>query len=241
MLLSLLVPWMAPQQVEAPPAPVAVEEGARLLSARLVEAALAFAQTEAARLPGSYRIRLVQTPLAPRIAQGIPRIEVSHMSKKDPSGRFFVTLKVLVDGRLAGYSRVDLEGTWSGNLLRAKENLPRKGVPAPQQLELAAFEGLPPAGAIGTFPEGYRLRQPVQAGRYITQADLESIPLVKAGDRVRLTAHYECLSITTDGVARNSAARGERVRVELNGTRKLVQGQVSGEGEVHLAGYPEAK
>jgi flagella basal body P-ring formation protein FlgA len=160
------------------------------------------------------------------------------MSKKDPSGRFFVALKVLVGGHLAGYARVDLEGTWTGNLLKAKENLPRKGVPTEAQLDSAPFEGLPPAGAITAFPEGYRLRQPVQAGRFITQADLELVPMVKAGERVRLTASYQSLSIATEGVARNSAARGERVRVELGGTRKLVQGLVSGGlrgGQIKLA------
>lgn len=239
MLLLLLVPPVAPPQLEASPS--AVPEGGAAFAARLAEEGLAFAEAEAAKLPGSYRIRIVQNPVPPRLLSGTPRIEISHLSKKEPCGRFFVALKVLMDGRLAGYARVDLEGTWRGNLLKAKENLPRKGIPFPAQLEVASFEGQPPPGAIAEFPEGYRLRQPVQAGRFITLADLEPIPLVKAGDRVRLTACFESLSIATDGVARNSAAKGERVRVELGGTRKLVQGLVSGDGEVRLAGYEPAK
>lgn len=239
MLLLPPVPPIQPPQQEAQPSPI--PDGAAAFAARLAEAGLAFAEAEAAKLPGSYRIRIVQTPVPPRVLQGSPRIEVSHLSKKDPCGRFFVALKVMVEGRLAGYARVDLEGSWTGNLLKAKENLPRKGIPSTAQLEVASFEGQPPPGAIAEFPDGFRLRQPVQAGRFITQADLEPIPLVKAGDRVRLTACFESLSIATDGVARNSAAKGERVRVELGGTRKLVQGLVSGDGEVRLAGYEPAK
>jgi flagella basal body P-ring formation protein FlgA len=239
MLLALLLSGMAPPVVAAPAAAQAESRGP--LASRLAEAALAYAEAEAARLPGTYRIQLVQLPVPPLISRGEPRIEVSHLSKKDPSGRFFVALKVFADGRLAGYARVDLEGTWTGNLLKAKEDLPRRGVPAPEQLESAPFEGLPPAGALTSFPEGYRLRQPVQSGRFITHADLEAIPLVKAGDRVKLVASYQSLTIATEGVARSSAAKGERVRVELGGSRKVVQGLVSGEGEVSLSGFEAPK
>ena len=220
---------------EAPPAPaVALEE-------QIVEQAIAYAQAQSARLPGSYRFRLLQKPVVPRMVEGEVRIEVSHLSKRDPSGRFFVAMKLLVAGRMAGYTRVDLEGLWTGSLLRAKENLPRKALPDPARFETVSFEGPPPPGALARIPEGQRLRQPLQAGRYLTQADLEAIPLVKAGDRVRLTVAAENLSIITDGLARNSAALGERVRIELSGTRKLVLGVVSGEGEARLAGFQETK
>ena len=239
MVLLLLLPPTTPPQAEA--APIPIPQVDHQLASQLVEEALAFAEAAAEKLPGVYRIRLVQAPVTPRIPSGDPRIEVSHMSKKDPSGRFFVAMKIMVDGRLAGYARVDMEGTWNGSLLRAKESLPRKGVPSTDQLDSAPFTGLPPPGAIASFPDGYRLRQPIQAGRFITQADLEPIPLVKAGERVRLMACYSSLSIVTDGVARNSAAMGERVRVELSGSRKQVQGLVSGEGEVRLAGYEPSK
>lgn len=239
MVLLLLVSSLTAPPMEAP-APLPALQSAQL-AAQIADVAIAFAEAEAARLPGTYKIRLLQAPVAPKAVQGQPRIEVSHMSKKEPSGRFFVALKVLHQGRLIGYSRVDLEGTWTGNLLRAKENLPRKAIPEDAQLDPAPFEGLPPAGAITSFPPGFRLRQPVQAGRFITLADLEAIPLVKAGDRIRLSAVFASLTIATDGVARNSAALGERVRVELSGSRKQVQGLVSAEGEARLAGFEPAK
>jgi flagella basal body P-ring formation protein FlgA len=239
MLVLLLTSGMAAPSAEA--TALVPEDGSKVLASRLAEAALAFAEAEAAKLPGSYKILLVQPPVAPRILHGDPRIEVSHLSKKEPTGRFFVALKVTVEGRLAGYVRVDLDGTWTGNLLKAKEDLVRKAIPEPSQLDSTPFEGLPPPGALTAFPEGYRLRQAVQAGRFITRGGLELVPMVRAGERVRLTATFQGLSIAMEGVARNSAARGERVRVELSGTRKLVQGTASGEGEVRLAGFEASK
>lgn len=208
------------------------------LATRVAEEALAFAEAEAAKLPGSYRIRLVQAPAVPR---GEPRIESMRLSKNEPTGRFFVSLKLLAEGRPAGFARVDLEGTWNGNLLRAKESLARKAVLDPSQLESSPFQGTPPPGALTEFPEGMRLRQPVSAGKVLTRADLETIPLVQAGERVKLTAAVPGLTILVEGTARSTGGQGDRVRVEISTTRRLVQAIVSGSGETRLAGFESTK
>lgn len=210
-------------------------------AARVAEEALAFAEAEAAKLPGSYRIRLVQPPVLPPMPRGEPRIDTLRLSKNEPTGRFFVSMKLLAEGRPAGFARVDFESSWSGNLIRAKESLARKAVPEPSQLESSPFQGTPPPGALTEFPEGMRLRQPVSAGKVLTRADLESIPLVQAGERVKLTATVPGLTILVDGTARSTGGQGDRVRVEISSTRKLVQAVVSGSGETHLAGFEPAK
>lgn len=215
---------------------MAEEPGGAPFAARLAEQAVAFAEGEAARLPGSYRIRLVQPPVLPPAPKGELRIDTLRLSKAEPTGRFFVTARLLADGRPAGFARVDLEGSWSGSLLRARESLPRKTVPEPSQLEPATFEGTPPPGALMAFPEGMRLRQPVNAGKVLTRADLEPVPLVQAGERVKLTASVPGLTILVEGTARSTGGQGERVRVEVGGTRKLVQAVVSGQGETRLSG-----
>lgn len=238
--LLLLASPDGPLRIEPPAAaPAAASELA--FRDRLVEAATAFAQAEAERLPGQYRIRLVQPPAVPVAPRGELRIDSLRLSKADPVGRFFVTLRLLDGGRPAGFARVDFEGSWSGQLLRAREALPRKAVPDPTQLESTPFQGTPPPGAVTAFPEGMRLRQPVNAGKVITRADLEMIPLVQAGERVRLTAECPGLSILVEGTARSTGGQGERVRVEVAGTRKLVQAVVSGLGETRLGGPDPAK
>jgi flagella basal body P-ring formation protein FlgA len=215
------------------------EAAAIEFQSRLAGEALAFAEAEAAKLPGTYRIRLVQPPNPPAVPRGEVRVDSLRLSKGEPTGRFFVSLKLSAEGRPAGYARVDLEGTWTGSLLRTRENLPRKAVLDPSMLESTPFEGTPPPGSLTAVPEGMRLRQPVNAGKVLTRADLESIPLVQSGERVRLSAMLPGLSIQVEGTARNTGGQGERVRVEIAGTRKLVQAIVSGEHETCLAGFDQ--
>lgn len=215
--------------------------GGTAFGIRLVEEAVAFAEGEAARLPGAYSFHVLQAPSLPPLPRGELRIDSLRLSKGEPTGRFFVTAKLLADGRPAGFARVDLEGTWTGQLVRCRESLPRKAVPEASQLESAPFQGTPPAGALTAFPEGMRLRQPVRAGKVLTRSDLEPIPLVQAGERVRLTAAAPGLTILVEGTARSTGGQGERVRVEVGSNRRLVQAVVSGPGETRLPGSDTGK
>ncbi|MBI4912218.1 MAG: flagellar basal body P-ring formation protein FlgA [Acidobacteria bacterium] len=211
------------------------------LAGRIQAEALAQAEREARGLPGTYRFRTVGVPALPPLAGPDARVEFSHLSKKEPSGRFFATFRISKDGRQLGFARADLEGSWTGLVLRAKESLPRKSVPDESQVESAALEGTPPPGALTVLPDGHRLRQPVPAGRVLTFADLEPIPLVQAGERIRLTAAQPGVTIVAEATARGTGCLGQRVRVELPGSRKWVHAQVNGQGEAVLEGFSKGK
>jgi len=129
---------------------------------------------------------------------------------------------------------VDLQGTWYGQLLKARGSLPRKSVPSPDQLESVAFEGAPPAGALTAWPEGYRLRVQVAPGKILTRSDLEPVPLIVAGDRVRLLLQRGTLSVGTEATAMSPGAKGDKVRLEVQGGKKQVQAVVTGKGEAEL-------
>lgn len=210
------------------------------LADRVVQTALDFAEVQGAALGGEPRFQVLQPPQLPplRLRGGDLRTEALALSKREPLGRFFVTVRILEDGRAVGFTRVDLEGKWSGTVLKARESLARRSVPGELQLEVAPFEGVPPSGALSRFPEGHRLRQPVPAGRILTHADLEPIPLVSAGERIRLTASWDDLCISTEAIARSSGAAGERVRLELPGSRKALVGVVAGPGEARITWGP---
>ena len=192
--------------------------------------ALAYVQTQAAGLPGAYVFRVVKAPLLPR-STGDLRFEPSHLSKRDLSGRFFASFKVSLDGRPLGMVRVDLDGQWQGKLLRTRMALARKAVVEEAQVEVIAFEGTPPAGALAELPEGFRLRQAVPPAHLLTRSDLEAIPVILAGDRVRLEVVNGDLTIAVETVARSSGAVGDKVRLELPTSRKAMQGVVTGPGE----------
>ncbi len=202
---------------------------------RLADAALAFAQTEAAKLGGEHHFKVAQPPRVPPTRPGgVVTYEPSHLSKREPLGRFFVVLALKVDGERVGMVRVDLEGNWVGTVLRAKGDLARKTELSADQVEPSPFDGVPPEGALTEVPQGQRLLRSVVSGKILTRADLEATPLVQSGDKVRLTSTHEALTISVDTIARSRAGMGDRVRLEAPGARHAVIAIVTGLGEARL-------
>ena len=201
---------------------------------RLADAALAFAKVEAAKLGGEHSFKVAQPPRVPVTRPGNLSFEASHLSKREPVGHFFVVVAIKVDGDRVGMTRVDLDGSWVGSVLRAKGDLTRQTVLTAEQVEPSAFEGVPPEGALTAVPEGQRLMRAVPSGKILTRGDLEAIPLVQSGDKVRLTATHETLTISLDTTARSRAGLGDRVRLEAPGARRQVTAVVTGPGEARL-------
>lgn len=201
---------------------------------RLVDTALAFAGLEATKLGGKHSFKLAQPPRVPQTRPGTLSFEPSHLSKREPVGRFFVVLACKLDGEKVGMVRVDLEGSWVGTVMRAKGDLVRKSELSADQVESSPFEGVPPEGALTEIPEGQRLMRSVAAGKILTRADLEAIPLVESGDKVRLSATHEALTVSVDTTARSRAGKGDRVRLEAPGARRQVTAIVTGPGEARL-------
>lgn len=201
---------------------------------RLADAAMAFARVEAAKLGGEHRFKVAQPPRVPATKPGKLTFEPSHLSKREPLGRFFVVVALKVDGEKVGMVRVDLDGTWVGTVLRAKGDLARKAELTAGQVEPSPFDGVPPEGTLTGIPEGQRLMRSVPSGRILTRADLETIPLVQSGDKVRLTATHATLTISLDTTARSRAGLGDRVRLEAPGARRAVTAIVTGPGEARL-------
>jgi len=74
----------------------------------------------------------------------------------------------------------------------------------------------------------------VASGKILTRADLEATPMVQSGDKVRLTATHEALTVSIDTTARSRAGKGDRVRLEAPGARRQVTAIVTGPGEAKL-------
>lgn len=201
---------------------------------RLADAALAFAKAEAAKLGGEHTFKIAQPPRVPVVRAGTLTFEPSHLSKREPLGRFFVVVALKVDGEKVGMARVDLDGSWVGTVLRAKGDLARKTELSADQVEPSPFEGVPPEGALTAIPEGQRLMRAVISGKILTRADLEPVPLIQSGDKVRLTATHDSLSITLDTTARSRGGLGDRVRLEAPGARRQVTAVITGPGEAKL-------
>jgi flagella basal body P-ring formation protein FlgA len=224
---------LEPQRIgEARPLEAAQSPG--LAAEHLADAALAFANLEAAKLGGEYTIKLAQPPRVPRTLPGVLSFEASHLSKHEPLGRFFVVLTVKVNGESVGMTRVDLDGSWVGTVLRAKGGLARLTELTADVVDPSPFTGVPPPGFLTGIPEGQRIMRAVASGKILTHGDLEAIPLVVAGDKVRLTMTRDALTISLDTTALNRAGLGDRVRLVTQGGRKPLTAIVTGPGEACL-------
>ncbi|MDR2697603.1 MAG: flagellar basal body P-ring formation chaperone FlgA [Holophagales bacterium] len=196
--------------------------------------ALVFAENAARNFPGQYTIQISRPPTLPPLKPGKLTFEADRLSKQEPIGRFFVVFRVSVDGISTTTVRVELESTWSGALYQAKNALQRKAVITEADFETIAFDGIPPVGALKELPKDSRLRQPMNVGKLLTQMDVETIPLINSTDKVRVTLQNGALKITGCATARSNGAKGDRVRLEMDGSKKIVQAQVTGLGEAFV-------
>ena len=192
---------------------------------RLQTQALAYAEAQVAGQEGKYVFKVLGHSLLPRALKGELVFEPAHLSRAELTGRFFASFNALDDGRNLGMVRVDLEGRWTGRLLRARAALPRRTVPTEGQVEAFDFEGTPPPGALRDLPEGFRV---------LVKADLEPVPLVNMGDPVRLELVQGGLTISVDALARSVGAMGDKVRLEVPTSHKMLQAVVTGPGEARL-------
>jgi flagella basal body P-ring formation protein FlgA len=190
--------------------------------------ALVFAENSAANMPGEYTFQVSSPPKLPPLKPGRLSFEADRLSKEDPVGRFFIVFRVFLDGRQATTTRVEMEGTWSGTLYQAINAHQRKAVISEDDFLMIRFEGVPPSGAVKALPDNVRLRQPLNIGKILTHMDIEPVPLVNATDRVRVTLQNGPLQIISVATARSNAAKGGRVRLEMDGSKKIVQGIVIG-------------
>jgi flagella basal body P-ring formation protein FlgA len=167
----------------------------------------------------------------PPLKPGRLTFEPERISKQDPVGRFFGVFRIKVDGISAASVRVEMEGTWTGVLYQAKTALKRRTAISEDDFEEIIFEGIPPAGAIKVFPQESRLSQPMQAGKIITNMQVETIPMISAGDRVRVTLSNGPLQIVSEATAKSSGAKGDKVRLEMGGSKKVLTATVVSPGQ----------
>lgn len=204
-------------------------------AARLAETALAFAEREASRLPGTWKVGVAVPPRVPPILHpGEFEVRPVSLSKREPRGRFFVVLDLWQDGRRLGQTRVDLEATWKGRLFRLKQTVPRRLEVTEDLVEVFEHEGVPPDGALLELPAGHRFRGPFPAGRILLHGDVEAIPLIHSGDPVRLRARGEGVEIRREVLARSQGGLGDRIRLEASGSRRLIYATVTGPGEAEV-------
>ena len=81
---------------------------------------------------------------------------------------------------------------------------------------------------------GMQLRRQIQAGTPIPVSELMQPTQISRGDPVRLHLEVGALSLTGQGVALESGAVGERIRVRNVSTQAVLEAEVEGPGLVRV-------
>lgn len=84
-----------------------------------------------------------------------------------------------------------------------------------------------PAAAIGRVA-----RRPLQAGSLLAANDLVAERLIRRGDTVALVSRHGSVEVRVAGRALGDAGENERVSVENQSSRRIVQGMVAANGDV---------
>jgi flagella basal body P-ring formation protein FlgA len=95
---------------------------------------------------------------------------------------------------------------------------------------------LPPGSlSVATEAVGKRLKRSIAAGTPVTSSMLKVTQLVRRGQAVVLLAKAGGVQVRSAGKALDSAAKGERVRVENSTSGRVVEGIVVAEGVVQVS------
>jgi flagella basal body P-ring formation protein FlgA len=132
---------------------------------------------------------------------------------------------------------VSVRIVYRGEVLVAARALPRGAILGAADLvmeERSLEEG--PAGYLTDPREalGKRTTRPLLLGLPVTSSVLEQIQVVARGQRVPLVVESPYLSVRTAGTALEDGAPGDRIRVQNNESKKVVEGVVGDDGVVRV-------
>jgi flagellar basal body P-ring formation protein FlgA len=174
-------------------------------------------------------------PTVPNGAE--PRPVVTQLEYDSDTGRFTAVLSVVGDGmdaintRLSGRvdDTVELPVTTArlpaGTVLRAEDvHMVR--------LHTAAVRG--EVAHLAAEAVGKQLRRQIAPGQTLALADLALPTAVQRGSAVRLLLRTNVLALSGQGIALESGAAGERIRVQNIGSRAVLDAEVIGPGEVRV-------
>lgn len=124
-----------------------------------------------------------------------------------------------------------------GEVLVSTRNLARGTVLTESDLTLEERnleEG--PAGYLRDAAQalGKRTLRPLRLGAALSAGTLEDVQVIARGQRVWLLAQSRSLSVRMAGTALEAGAPGERIRVQNDASKKVVQGLVGEDGSIRV-------
>ncbi len=163
---------------------------------------------------------------------------VDQLNYDAPSGRFTALVAIGIDGQAGTPLRVSGQVIAMTRAMVATHRL----LPGSTLQEGDLREARVRAGSLRSSASvaaqdawGQLLRHDVAEGQVLTVADLTHASLVERGSLVQMSLDSDGLSLSAQGVARESGGRGDHIRVENPLSHLMVVGEVIGAGRVRVA------
>ncbi|QHS11066.1 flagellar basal body P-ring formation chaperone FlgA [Sinimarinibacterium sp. NLF-5-8] len=79
---------------------------------------------------------------------------------------------------------------------------------------------------------GLALRRPINAGSVLTPNDAEPARIIRRGQSVTITGRSSGIEVRAGGTAMSDGARGQRIRVRNDSSKRIIEAVVVGQGQV---------
>lgn len=188
--------------------------------------------------PGwTYVVRPLTAP-APVVAPAGALTVTGTLASAPPApGIATVSVRIDTGGRLIRVVPVTVQVAVRGPVLVATRDLPYhtalgSGEAVVQTREITSAWGTPLGGE--RQRAGMWTTQFVPAGTVLTDRMVAPAPAVQRGDLVTVEVARGPLRVSATGRAREDGVVGQTITVEIDGTRAVVQGRVTGPGAVEI-------
>jgi flagella basal body P-ring formation protein FlgA len=176
-------------------------------------------------------------PIVP--AEAAAHAEVGQLDYNPVEGRFTAVLSVTASGMLPAHSRLSGQIVEMVELPVAVHRMMPGDVIGKADIQIARLRANAVRGEVAQSPAqaiGMAMRHPVGPGAPLLMADLGRPLMVQKGDPVKMELQTPGILLSAQGIAIDSGAMGERVRVLNASSRAVVDAEVEGSGRVRISG-----
>ena len=165
--------------------------------------------------------------------------EVGQLDYNPVDGRFTAMLSVTAAGMTPAHTRLSGQVIDMVELPVAVHRMMPGDVIAAADIQMARLRANAIRGEVAQVPAqaiGMAMRHPVGPGAPLLMADLGHPLIVQKGESVQMRLDTPGIAVLAQGVAMDSGAMGERVRVLNVQSRAVVDAEVAGNGRVVVSG-----
>ena len=164
--------------------------------------------------------------------------EVSQLTYEQERGHFSALLTVSAPDMASVQTRISGQVVPMVQTAVATRRLTPGGIVGDGDIQLTRVRLASLRGGAALLPQaayGLSAKRAIAAGQPLSMADLMRPPMVLRGASVRMTLNSDGIALSAQGIATESGARGDRIRVENPASHLMVEAEVTGEDEVRVS------